>query len=267
LSTPPARAGLAATPRSTPPSSRKNKKALVVNPRLVVGAQVHIKAINVTSFMEVSRFRGALAKEVFMTGKVLKVVAGRDRGGRNKTDLLVEWSWLSSTKVKQLAKANVRPGPAPTPEPLGLPEGSPFTQASHAGSASPAPPPPATSTPPRPGTTACVVHSAAQGGQPARLSLATASTVRVVATAHGLTWTKGAVTEPVGGPVPRQTWSVRTLSGEVIHEDGDVIGAGQSRKPYDFFMAMFPMRQLALMVSMTSARLMRLQCALVWAST
>jgi len=89
FSTPPAPAGFAATPRSTPPSSRNNKKALVVDPRLVVGAQVHTKDINVTSVMEVSRFRGALAKEVFMTGKLLKVVAGRDRGGRNKTDLFL----------------------------------------------------------------------------------------------------------------------------------------------------------------------------------
>ena len=52
-------------------------------------------------------------------------------------------------------------------------------------------------------------------------------------------WKKFAVTDPVGGPVPLQTWSVRTLSGEVTHEKGDVIGAGQVRKPYIYFTAVW----------------------------
>lgn len=37
--------------------------------------------------------------------------------------------------------------------------------------------------------------------------------------------------QPVGGPVPRQTWSGRTLPGEVICEGGDSIGRGVSRTP------------------------------------
>jgi len=76
-----------------------------------------------------------------------------------------------------------------------------------------------------------------------------------VATAHGLKWTAGAVMEPVGGPVATQSWSVRALSGEVIHEEGDSIGPGRSRKPYDCFMAMFPLKQMVLMVRLTSTKL------------
>jgi len=40
--------------------------------------------------------------------------------------------------------------------------------------------------------------------------------------------TAGVVNEPVGGPVPRQAWSVRTITGELIYEDGDFLGPGQS---------------------------------------
>jgi len=64
--------------------------------------------------------------------------------------------------------------------------------------------------------------------------------------------TAGAVNEPVGGPVPRQAWSIRTITGELIYEEGDLLGPGQSRKPYEYFMAMFPMTQLVLMVRLTS---------------
>jgi len=76
-----------------------------------------------------------------------------------------------------------------------------------------------------------------------------------VVTAHRLTWTERAVTERVGGPVPHQTWSVRSLIGKEIHEEGDIIGAGTSRKPYDNAMAMFPMRKLRLIFRLTSAKL------------
>jgi len=88
-STPLAPAGFAATPLSTPPSFGKIKESLGVEPGLLVGAQVRTKVINVTNFIEDSFFLRALAKEVFITGKVLEVVAGRYRGWRKKTDLLV----------------------------------------------------------------------------------------------------------------------------------------------------------------------------------
>jgi len=82
-----------------------------------------------------------------------------------------------------------------------------------------------------------------------------ASSAPTVVTAHGLTWTAGAVTEPVDGPVSTQGWSVRTLSGEVIHGEGDTIGHERTWTPYDYFMAMFPHKQLALMVRLTSSKL------------
>jgi len=205
---------------------------------LVVGAVVHTKALNVTNYMEVSRFRGTLAKDVFVDGKVLEVVYGRSKGGRTKTGMKVAWSWLNTTKVKLLAKASIRAGPAPPLEPIGSHhEGSPVTQASQAG---PTSPPLLTPCPAGPHIPPPVVVPASS---PA------------VTTAHGLTWTAGAVMEPVGRSVATQSWSVRALSGEVIHEEGDSIGPGRSRKPYDYFMAMFPLKQMVLMVRLTSTKL------------
>jgi len=76
-----------------------------------------------------------------------------------------------------------------------------------------------------------------------------------VATAHGLTWTPHAVSEPVGGPVSRQIWSVQSPGGGVIQEGGDLLGPGQTRRPYDYFWAMVPMDQLTRMVHLTSSKL------------
>jgi len=42
---------------------------------------------------------------------------------------------------------------------------------------------------------------------------------------------------------------------EVIHEDGDALGPGRTRKPFDYIMAIFPMHQLVRIVSLTSEKL------------
>lgn len=65
----------------------------------------------------------------------------------------------------------------------------------------------------------------------------------------------GPVSQPVGGPVARRLWSVRTMPGEVIMEGGDSVGVGRSRTAYDYFLSMFPMDQLTRMVRLTSTNL------------
>jgi len=62
------------------PARSITKKAAAADPRLVVGAVVQTKALNVINYMEVSRFKGALAKVVSVDGKVLEVVHGRSKG-------------------------------------------------------------------------------------------------------------------------------------------------------------------------------------------
>jgi len=57
-------------------------------------------------------------------------------------------------------------------------------------------------------------------------------------------WSSKAVTLPIEGSVPHRSWSVRLLSGETIVEEGDAIGRGRTRRPLDYFLAMFLQEQL-----------------------
>lgn len=79
-------------------------------------------------------------------------------------------------------------------------------------------------------------------------------TAAVVA-AHGFVWRDQEITQPIGGPVPRRSWSVRTLGAEVIVEGGDAVGFGRSRTPLDYFMAKFPQDQLTRTCELTSSKL------------
>jgi len=233
-------------------------KSKAGNPRLVVGAAVHTKAVNVTSLVELSRFRGALAKTWLLNGTVLEVLRSKAKGGRNRTDLRVKFVWRGKVYNKVQALASVYAGPAPThellPEVSAAEEGSPVTQASQPAGAT-CPTPPRSPTPPifvPPTATPGTSPPPASGQAPSPSPLAGVS---ATATAHGRTWEAVAVNEPVGGPVPRQAWSVRTPGGELIHEGGDTLGPGRTRKPFDYFMAMFPVDQLVRMVRLTSAKL------------
>ncbi|OSX81409.1 hypothetical protein BU14_0021s0014, partial [Porphyra umbilicalis] len=115
-------------PPPPPPSVPKNKSK-IGNPRLVVGAAVHTKAVNVTSLVELSRFRGALAKTWLLNGTVQEVLRGKGKGGRNRTDLRVKFVWRGKVYNKVQALASVYAGPAPThellPEVSAAEEGSP----------------------------------------------------------------------------------------------------------------------------------------------
>lgn len=217
-----------------------------------------------TNYAECSRFLGSLTKTTFLAGKVQQVLPGKTKTGRNKTDLRVQWVWLDRKVVKVLALRSVRAGPPPSSgsEHVARAQqvGTPTTQDSQAAGAAsgllelarspaalnslsgpsssaaelgdapvPSPPPP---TGPLP--LAAEVPLDVEGSvEPAPASSS------ATYTAHGVEWKARNVSEPVGGPVPRQAWSVRTLSGEVIHEEGDTAGPGQTRKPYDYFMSMF----------------------------
>lgn len=161
---------------------------------------------------------------------------------------------LAATGLIALAELT-RPAPprAAFPASVGAPAGS-----AHA-SILPSPTPASSAVaPPTPDAILVAASSAAAAAQalPAQETGGggTPPQARPTVAAHGYTWTARAVPAPVGGPVPRQAWSVRTLSGEVIHEEGDTVGPGVSRGPYDYFMATFPVDQLVRMVHLTSAK-------------
>jgi len=181
---------------------------------------VHTEATNVTIYAECSRLFGTLASSKFVSGQVMEIVPGVQRNGRRKTDLRVMWTVKTRLVDKTLSlrsvKAGSPPALAPTPPPTGIEVASPVTQGSQDatvpqdGGHPPLAPPNRFSMTGLPPPSSQVTPSpsiGAHAGDPA--SHASAATLTTT-TAHGLTWTAGAVEQPVGGPVARRSWSVRT---------------------------------------------------------
>lgn len=235
----------------------------------MVGAEVHTKAIHITNYAECSRLFGTMASSKWVRGTVKNVVVVV-KNGRRLTRLMVVWELSSKIVEKELSLGTVKAGPPPalpatsqgsdTPPSSGLTLGSTVTEAGHSGSRAPC----MSSRPPPVHESQASVSPAGSAGPaearaPATLprSPETGAQPAPSAAAHGYTWTRKDVNEPVGGPVPRQAWSVRTFPGEVIFEGGDTIGTGSARSPYDYFLAMFPMEQLVRMVRLTTAQLLK----------
>jgi len=154
----------------------------------MVGALVHTKAINVTNYAEASRFLGAQAKTSFVSVEVLQFLMGKCKGGRNKTNMRVSWSWLGATKEKVLAKSTVLAGPA-LPSETQVVAASPVTQASQAlvgPGSSPACPPIALSLPHATLVTPDGVPDAGGEGAP-RCPATAAFLLPPSVTAHGVT--------------------------------------------------------------------------------
>jgi hypothetical protein len=70
-------------------------------------------------------------------------------------------------------------------------------------------------------------------------------------TAHGALWEEEDVLHPLGGDVPRRVWMLQTAAGETIVEGGDSGSDIPPRRPYDYFMAVFPPYQLVQTVELT----------------
>ena len=92
-------------------------------------------------------------------------------------------------------------------------------------------------------------------GQAATSSAVATSYAASAVEVHGFKWRYHPVTQPIGGLVPPRPWSVRTLGGDIITEGGDYVGFGRGRKPIDYFLAVFPQKQLSRIVELTSAAL------------
>ncbi|OSX80664.1 hypothetical protein BU14_0033s0008 [Porphyra umbilicalis] len=121
-------------PPPPPPLSVPKNKSKAGNPQLVFGTAVRTKAVNVMNLVELSRFRGALAKTWLHNGTVLKVLRSKGKGGRNRTGPRVKLVWRGKVYNKVHALASVYAGPAPMHQLLmevsATKEGSPVTQAS-----------------------------------------------------------------------------------------------------------------------------------------
>ena len=80
-----------------------------------------------------------------------------------------------------------------------------------------------------------------------------------IAYVHGNEWVRAAMTNPpLNGNVPFRQWSVRNLVGEVLHPGQNNLTTAQEMSPLDFFLLMFPPKQLSDMVHWTNRELVKL---------
>lgn len=221
------------------------------DPRLHNGAEVHTKASYVTNFAECSSLFGSMTSAKCVPGRVLALVPGTQKDGRRKTDLRVRWMVQTKTVDETLFFGSVKAGPPRAPTPSPPVAGTPPSQVSQAGDLSARP---VSSSAPTGLSSALPPWPAAVASTPPTLTPAR-SVDPATTTAHGLSWTAGPVSEPVGGPVARRVWFVRKMPGEVIVEEGDAVGPGQACTASDYFLCMFPMDQLMHMVRLTSPKL------------
>jgi len=82
------------------------------DPRLVVGASVHAKAVHIKHFSECARLYGSCASATFVTGVVTSVTQ-EVKNGRSMTGVNATWQLNSGQVDEHLMLLNVKCGAAP----------------------------------------------------------------------------------------------------------------------------------------------------------
>jgi hypothetical protein len=81
---------------------------------------------------------------------------------------------------------------------------------------------------------------------------------QTVVTANGIEWVRAGIDDPpLNGNVPPRVWSIRNVVGEVL-VPGQNMATTQDMSPLDFFLLMFPPKQLLDMVEWTNVQLNKL---------
>ena len=222
-----------------------------VDPRRVVGGSVWAKSTAISN--DSRRIFGVDADKLWVEGVVLEVLVNRPEGARRATTVIKARYKIGDTEktavigLAQLKKQNPVAEPAEPAQPAAVAPTAPEPAVAIANGASPdnITAPPAVNAPP-PGTSQSGLSS---------LSASTAGSSRVpVATAHGVDWYVDANSElPVNGAFVRKTWKVTDQYTGQDYTPG--CDSNKELRPIDFFMAVFPKKQLSMMVEKTSERL------------
>ena len=224
-----------------------------VDPRRVVGGSVWAKSTAISN--DSRRIFGVEANKLWVEGVILEVLVNRPEGARRATTVIKARYKIGDTEktavigLAQLKKQNPVAEPAEPAQPAAVAPTAPEPAVAIANGASPdnitAPPAVAANAPP-PGTSQSGLSS---------LSASTAGSSRVpVATAHGVDWYVDANSElPVNGAFVRKTWKVTDQYTGQDYTPG--CDSNKELRPIDFFMAVFPKKQLSMMVEKTSERL------------
>lgn len=209
--------------------------------RREVGATVSAKATAVTSASECKRLYGTLWKSQIVTGVVKRVVTPPQGSGK-QASVLCEWTFGSSTKIKEVKVVNVTlvsspsTGSATSEQPLSVAQ--PLDQSARL-----------TDNP-----VASAIPRDAETEWTAVPSVASSSQNAVYVTSHGIDWSYKDIRVPLNGSVPRRMWSVSHVAGSRIAEDQGVT----DMSPLDYFQWMFPMSHLRIIVRLTNAELSKL---------
>ncbi|KAI2508605.1 Transposase IS4 [Fragilaria crotonensis] len=82
-----------------------------------------------------------------------------------------------------------------------------------------------------------------------------AASPQIVATVHGMEWVRASTNDlPLNGNVPARMWSIRNSVGDVLVPGGNRV-ATQDISPLEFFLLLFPPKQLSDMVHWTNVEL------------
>jgi hypothetical protein len=248
------------------------------DPRYVLGARVHAKALHVTAAAECHRRYGTNAKTKFLNGTVVVVDSAPSSTKKRAVTLITANFELGggTTKRHRLNSRSVKAGEAPSmivvqPEPVieTVTENLEPTNDTHVAPTAPEGVP----TSPLVGEsiiddeTVTLAPSIASPDPPlviiqaAPMVLAAREVnpvdVDVVTVAHGTDWVRASrIDPPLNGNVPLRQWSVRSMVGDIFYPGGPNNGQhGDQMSPLDYFMLMFPAKQLSAMVRLTNVQL------------
>lgn len=249
------------------------------DPRYVVGARVQAKAHHITALSECHRRYGALAKTKLVNGTVVSVDTAPSSSNKRTVTLITADYELGGGTVKrfQLNSRGVKLAEATS---LSETTTQPVT-ALVTGGVEPINEANAVAAPPAAGVSNEAMLEMLQSSDeeedgvretvqtprtPVQTPVAspasgydtTPEERRHVALVHSIRWRRTSITEPpLNGAVNPRLWSVRNVIGEVLIP-GANSAAINGMSPIDFFLLMFPPKQLLHMVDLTNAELLKL---------
>ena len=222
-----------------------------VDPRRIVGGSVWAKATAVSN--DSRRIYGVDADKHWLRGEVVEVLVSRPEGARRATTLIrAKYKVGESEKEKILGLAQLKKDD-PSLVPSMVNDGAVMPALDNHDNGNVSPPTIATtaSTAPQaenapPGSTETVGTGTSSG---------TSASGRIpIATCHGIEWYIDPNTElPVNGNFVRKTWKFTDQYTGQDYTPG--CDTNKEISPLGYFMAVFPKKQLSLMVEETSAKL------------
>ena len=201
------------------------------DPRKVVNARIHAKVTHITCMSQCSRLYGALAKTKYLDGTVTRVLVDQTIK-RARTFIEAVWFYNKQKQViKQIALCNVIAGPTLATlaaERLSKEQEKSIDKLVQQDSWDQE-------------ESLDEDQSNVFDGEVEDMSS------NIAQSAQNVDWHIVEVTTPIGGPIQRRYWHVRTCAGDIIRG-----GGVSTNKLFFYFMTMFPHKHLSQIVALTN---------------